>query len=69
MSWTPPTYDQWGETPANYEPERWDVVRDDGFVLIEGTSILDADTQVAWLNAHRPGGHTYESRLTEGNES
>ena len=61
MSWEAPTYDRWGETPAEYEPEAWDVVRDDGLVLIRGTSILDADTQVAYLNSKRPGGHSYET--------
>jgi hypothetical protein len=65
MTWNVPTYDQWGATPAGYEPERWNVVRDDGLALIEGTTILDADTQVAWLNARMQGRHSYSTQPTE----
>ena len=32
------------------------------------SQILDADVQVADLNARRPGGHTYETQ-SEGRES
>ena len=65
MRWASPTYEQWGDTAPDYEPERWDVVRDDGLRLIEGTTILDADVQVAYLNARRPGGHTYETQSAD----
>lgn len=60
MPWDAPSYDRWGQTPDGYEPEPWDVVRDDGLRLIVGTSILDADTQSAYLNAAMHGRHSYE---------
>lgn len=63
MTWAAPTYERWGETPAGYEPERWDVVRDDGLVLIEATSILDADAQAAYLNARMQGRHSYSTTV------
>jgi hypothetical protein len=62
MTWTTPTYERWGETPTDYEPEKWDVVRDDGLRIIEGTNIVDADVQVAYLNARLSGRHSYETR-------
>ena len=64
VAWTLPNYDRWGRTPADYEPEKWDVVRDDGIVLVAETNILDADTQVAYLNARMHGRHAYETRMS-----
>lgn len=50
--------------PPGYEPEPWDVVRDDGVRVITGVGIAVADEQCAWLNKHpstrRNKRHTYE---------
>ena len=58
--WEPPSNDRWGETPAGYEPELWNVVRNDGTAIITATDHLDAETQCAWLNAKASRGHSYE---------
>lgn len=67
--WRAPGYEKWGYAPLDYEPEKWDVVRSDGVMIIAGTTILDADTQVAWLNARRRAPLFYQTSLHAAGDS
>lgn len=45
--------------PAGYEPEPWDVVRDDGVIVVHGVGIAAADDACRYLNSSNRK-HSYE---------
>lgn len=53
------------ETMKPYEPEPWDVVRDDGVTVVRSVAIAVADDQCLYLNRHNRR-HSYEVRSAEG---